>query len=149
MKEQTRGKRLLSILLACIMMISLVPTTVFAAQKYLDKDISESNWTYTGSTKTLQLSNYNGSDRFYTSGNVDLTVELVGTNTITYDINNTNDYSYYAIYGGNVTFTGSGTLNINLATGSDDYRQNLSAICATKKLTIENNVTLNINIVNT
>ena len=31
MKEQTRGKRLLSILLACIMMIGLVPMTAFAA----------------------------------------------------------------------------------------------------------------------
>lgn len=40
MKEKTKGKRLLSILLACIMMISLVPTVAFAAEPVAGVSIS-------------------------------------------------------------------------------------------------------------
>ena len=42
MKKQTRGKRLLSILLACIMLLSLVPTVAFATgtQEYVTTEIT-------------------------------------------------------------------------------------------------------------
>ena len=131
MKTKTKWKKLLSLLLICMMLVSLLPTVAFAAEQTLIASKNGTGWEYDHDTKTLTLTDYTGTDLFHSD--FDLTVNLAGNNTINYD--GTTASQYYPIYAKNVTFTGSGTLNIILSTGNKDFYLNLAGVRALEKIT--------------
>ena len=173
MKAKMKWHKLLSLLLALVMLLSLLPTTALAASPdasnvYVDGDKSfynptrlyykngDSDGSFTGTstdfnaaydpaTGTLTLDGYNG--KGITVGGVgrtDITVKLVGTNII-------NDGSLENAVGGDITVTSSdgGTLSITrtLSGGNDaiGIETGLSASYTTGNVTIKGDAKVTIN----
>ena len=142
MKEQTRGKRLLSILLACIMMISLVPTVALAANSTLYKHITSGTYTFEDGTTTTcyDFSNDYGTD-----------ITLNGTHTI--NITDTLEYSQ-STYGSAtalyslqpLTIGGDGKLVINIDIPKETICSNDKYGIRAKKIVIKDSATVEISI---
>ncbi len=121
MKKRTH--KLLSILLALVMVLGMLPTmslTAFAAEPGIslsgaDSDTSGTGWSYTASSQTLTLNGYDGG-YIQGSGLSTLNLVLEGTSTITVD-----DSTAKGIALGNnqnLNISGSGSLTINATGGS-------------------------------
>lgn len=121
---KTKTNRLLSLLLCCAMLLGLLPLmsiTVFAAEPGIslsgaDSDKSGTGWSYTASSQTLTLNNYDGG-YIQGSGFGTLNLVLEGTSTITVD-----DANAKGIALGNnqnLNISGSGSLTINATGGSN------------------------------
>lgn len=118
-------KKVLCILLALALVFTLTPAipgaveNAYAAEPIsitdstADKDLSD-GWSYTASTKTLTLNNYNGG-YIYANALDTLNLVLVGNNnTITGDISTgTSDYCGICCNNVNLSISGSGSLTIN------------------------------------
>ena len=165
--------KLLSMLLALVMLVSLMPGTVLAASPdasnvYVDGDKnfynstrlyyingdSDGNFTgnasnynaaYDPATGTLTLKDYNGKGIMVGGvGRTDITVKLVGTNII-------NDGSLENAVGGDITVTSSdgGTLSItrtlNGSNAAIGIETGLSASYTTGNVTIKGNAKVTIN----
>ena len=81
--------RVLSLLLCCVMVLGMLPMTAFAAEPGItlsgaDSDKSGTGWSYTASSQTLTLNNYDGG-YIQGSGFSALNLVLEGTSTITVD----------------------------------------------------------------
>ena len=136
MKKKTN--RLLSILLCCVMLISLLPTaaladsypgaanvsiggTSFDANAYYKNGDTTSfsgtagdyNAWYEAATGTLHLNNFTGSGKINCSSAGDLTIDLTGTNTLTVTLAENGDNQAINSYG-SIIFTGSGSLTVNI-----------------------------------
>lgn len=107
-------KKILSILLAVVMLISVLPINVFASSPasgiltLSGTDYSESNWNYSASTHTLTLNGATLSQYDYIkmSDSTPYYVKVYGTNNI-------NTKSNYGIVCANdINIDGTGTLNI-------------------------------------
>lgn len=169
--QRTKSK-LLSILLSLVMLLSLLPTTAFAAgnpdptavfvdggksfynnRLYYKKDDQDKNFTgnegdyiahYNPATGTLTLNGYSGGS--ISVGGVkcsDITVVLKGTNTINGSLENA--------VGGDITVTSSdgGTLSISKTTSGSNsaigIETGLSASYTTGNVTIKGNAKVTIN----
>ena len=169
--QRTKSK-ILSILLSLVMLLSLLPTTAFAAgnpdptavfvdggksfynnRLYYKKDDQDKNFTgnegdyiahYNPATGTLTLNGYSGGS--ISVGGVkcsDITVVLKGTNTINGSLENA--------VGGDITVTSSdgGTLSISKTTSGSNsaigIETGLSASYTTGNVTIKGNAKVTIN----
>ena len=139
-------KRFLSVLLVLVMVIGLIPAgTVFAGDSYdlwvggkqvTTNRLSGSGWSYDASTATLTLSNasittplhYEGVNvtrySLIYSGIPDLTIKLIGTNSLSYDGSrdgtSNKRASIHGIYieeGNSLTINGYGSLSIDVKAG--------------------------------
>ena len=170
--QRTKSK-LLSILLSLVMLLSLLPTTAFAAgnpdptavfvdggksfynnRLYYKKGDQDKNFTgnegdyiahYDPSTGTLTLKDYSGKGILVGGvGRTDITVVLIGTNTI-------NDGSITSDMGGDITITSesSGTLSISKTTSGSNpaigIETGLSGSYTTGNVTIKGNAKVTIN----
>ena len=171
--QRTKSK-LLSILLSLVMLLSLLPTTAFAAgnpdptavfvdggksfynnRLYYKKGDQDKNFTgnegdyiahYDPSTGTLTLKDYSGKGILVGGvGRTDITVVLIGTNTI-------NDGSITSDMGGDITITSesSGTLSISKTTSGSNpaigIETGLSGSYTTGNVTIKGNAKVTINV---
>lgn len=171
--QRTKSK-LLSILLSLVMLLSLLPTTAFAAgnpdptavfvdggksfynnRLYYKKGDQDKNFTgnegdyiahYNPATGTLTLNGYSGGS--ISVGGVkcsDITVVLIGTNTI-------NDGSITSDMGGDITITSEsgGTLTITKTTSGSNpaigIETGLSGSYTTGNVTIKGNAKVTINV---
>ena len=109
-------------------MVTLIFTMCITVNAATVEGSANTGWSYDESTSTLTLTNYNSTDvisvgtetcQIYSDG--DLNIVLEGTNTL----NLTSTYGIYVE--GNLTISGSGTLNIANAT---------NGIYATKNITV-------------
>ncbi|MGM9573316.1 MAG: beta strand repeat-containing protein, partial [Hominicoprocola sp.] len=117
-----RTNKLLSLLLTLTMVLGMLPAmslTAFAAEPGITlagSDSSGEGWSYTASSQTLTLNNYDGG-YIQGSGLSTLNLVLEGTNTITVD-----DANAKGIALGNnqnLNISGSGSLTINATGGSN------------------------------
>ena len=121
---KTKTNRLLSLLLCCAMLLGLLPLmsiTVFAAEPGIslsgaDSDKSGTGWSYTASSQTLTLNNYDGG-YIQGSGFGTLNLVLEGTSTITVD--DTNAKGIALDNNQSLNISGSGSLTINATGGSN------------------------------
>ena len=131
MKEQTKGKRLLSALLCIVILISLVPMAAFAAEPesykvwlgdtqvtFVNKDniLGDGKASYDPATKTLTLNGYNGS---YIKADQPLTINMANgtTNTITVP-EETMKHGIHTF--GECKLTGGGSLEITVENEDND-----------------------------
>ena len=120
MKKRTH--KLLSILLALVMVLGMLPAmslTAFAADPGITlagSDSSGAGWSYVESSQTLTLNNYNGG-YIQGSGLSTLNLVLEGTSTITVD--DTNAKGIALDNNQNLNISGSGSLTINATGGSN------------------------------
>ncbi|MDO5762335.1 MAG: hypothetical protein Q4P12_06710, partial [Bacteroidales bacterium] len=121
MKAKTKLNSLLSLLIALAMLLGMLPAmslTAFAAEPGITlagSDSSDTGWSYTESSQTLTLNNYNGG-YIQGSGLSTLNLVLEGTNTITVD--DTNAKGIALGNNQNLNISGSGSLTINATGGS-------------------------------
>ena len=166
MKKKTN--RLLSILLCCVMLISLLPTaaladsypgaanvsiggTSFDANAYYKNGDTTSfsgtagdyNAWYEAATGTLHLNNFTGSGKINCSSAGDLTIDLTGTNTLTVTLAENGD-NQAINSSGLITFTGSGSLTVNM-TNSGASGKN-TAIYGAKGIAVSGSATLAVSV---
>ena len=118
-----------------------------------DKTAPDATYAYSAGAKTLMLNGYNGGVIRFTADN-DVTVKLENssTNTITLSDSAVTENQYGVYAAGNLTVTGSGTLNINMnisGTGDEittEYGKELYGLYA-KNLTINGEITVNVNLI--
>ena len=145
---RTKLKKSLSILLALVMLVGLLPTVAFAANQVLSSSTGDkfgTNWSYTASSKTLTLDGYSGGDLF-TLADDNSVINVTGTNTVT--ISESADKDIDGIKGNKgLVIKGNGTLTINVTCTCNDFRNEIKAINANLgSLTICESVTVNINV---
>ena len=126
MKAKTKLHKLLSLLLCLVMVLGMLPAmslTAFAAEPGIslsggDSDRSGTGWSYTASSKTLTLNNYNGA-YIQGSGFGTLNLVLEGTSTITVDDANAKGITLDNNQNLNISGSGSGSLTIKATGGSN------------------------------
>ena len=138
-------KRILSVLITVVMLIGMLPTAVFAVETAYDlwvggvqvtdanKDNVDGNnkVSYDPATKTLTLNGYSYTGEGYeynpswycaaiyfnpADENAELTIELVGTNTVIIDNSECTSFAIY-IANGNLIIEGNGSLTATGDTG--------------------------------
>ena len=141
MKAKTKLHKLLSMLLALVMVIGMLPAMSLTANAVNASSVTITAsdgtqtviaattgtagdpWSYDAATATLTLNNWTGQK---ISANGDLNLHLVGTNTITMPSSTTEVVGIYIGSSGamsdlNITADTGGTLNINGTTQGDFY----------------------------
>lgn len=101
-------KKIVSILLCFVLIFSLNIMSVTAADTTVTVDGATSGYTWDAQTKTLTLNNFSTNDGYINIVGSDVTVKLVGTNTLT-------SVTHGIMSNKTITFTGSGSLTVNSA----------------------------------
>lgn len=101
-------KKIISILLCFVLIFSLGMMSVTAVDPTVTVDGATSGYTWDKQSKTLTLNNFSANDGYINIVGSDITVKLVGTNTLT-------SLTHGIMSNKSITFTGSGSLTVNSA----------------------------------